>query len=173
MARAKRARGARPIVSVGAAVFLEATGTALAAREAAAITQTKGDPMLYESSQIEDVKLRAKLSAQVLAILRRGYNITVRGSLPGRSTVYVDPGQAGGYLLWSIADNGGEFNVEKVNHLESMRSIPYVDRFGIVDAGTVAYRIAMVLRDQEIDWDFRCPDLIQDFADPDPSNDVA
>jgi hypothetical protein len=120
---------------------------------------------LYQSTQIEGTDRRNQLSFDVLAVLVNGYELRLLGKFPGNSsTVYVRTGAPGNYAIHSICDNGGEFNVEPVNHGERMRSIPYVDRLGVVDAGTVAYRIAMVIKGEDIDWDARWPDLVEDFA---------
>lgn len=120
--------------------------------------------ILYTSGQIADEARRAQLTHHVTRILARGFNIDVRGNLPGGETLYLNAGQAGGFMLWSVSDNGGEFNVEKVNS-NVLTSIPYIgSRTGIVDAGTVAYRIAMVIKGQKIDWSATYPDLIDDFA---------
>jgi len=117
---------------------------------------------LYTSGQIESADVRDRLSEEVLDVLRGAYGLAVWGCFPGRDgQVYVQTDFSGGYDLWSVVDNGGEFNVAKVNHEDTtLRSVPYVDRFGIVDAGTVAYRVAMVVKGEEIDWDARWPELV-------------
>jgi hypothetical protein len=121
--------------------------------------------ILYTSTLIPDEAHRARLTHHVTRILSRGFNLDIRGNFPGCETLFVQTGQDGGYALWSISDNGGEFNVEKVNLRETLRSIPYTSsRFGIVDAGTVAYRIAMVIRGKPIDWKATFPDLVDDFG---------
>lgn len=123
-----------------------------------------GAVRLYTSTQIESEPRRAQLTRFVTQVLSRGYNMRIWGNLPEGDTLYVNAGQPGGYALWTISDNGGEFNVEKVNHSETLVSIPYIERGEIVDAGTVAYRIAMVIRGQKIAWDEYFPDLVDDFA---------
>lgn len=125
--------------------------------------------MLYHSTQIESAEWRAELSRDVLLVLARGYDLSILGSLPGRETVYVRTGfvdcEGNRYAVWSITDNGGEFVVAKVNSPELPRSIPYLgSRCGIVDAGTTAYRIAMAIRGDKIDWDFRMPEIVEALA---------
>lgn len=119
---------------------------------------------LYTSAQIPDEARRAQLTHHVTRILSRGYNLDIRGNLPGGETLYVQSNYDGGYKLWSIVDNGGEFNVAKVNS-DTITSIPYTGAHtGIIDAGTTAYRIAMVIKGQMIDWEATFPDLVDDFA---------
>ena len=110
------------------------------------------------------------LGPATLDLLTRGYGIKVLGSLPGRDSVYIQPGFDGdggapgaSARLWFICDNGGEFNVSPVNCHDEMRSVAYADHRGAVDPGTMAYRIAMVVRGEEIDWDFRWPELVEEL----------
>lgn len=58
-------------------------------------------------------------------------------------------------VWWTVCDNGGELNVERVNDPESMRSMPYTDTWGTLDPTTMAYRIWCCLTDAEVDFDFR------------------
>lgn len=80
-----------------------------------------------------------------------------------------DPEAPGGTVriwrrdLWTIYDNGGEFNVQRVNDDESHRSIPYT-WFGLtLDGATMAWRIRKVLDVEEIDYDFRMDDMLEDL----------
>jgi hypothetical protein len=105
-------------------------------------------------------------SARLLTALKHGYNATVYGSFPNRpSTIYVsgirgdDGSPAADYVMWEIADNGGEYIVAPVNSdsrdPRANYGVAYHDRLGPVDEGTMLYRIAMVLRGDPIDWDVR------------------
>lgn len=137
--------------------------------------------ILYTSTQIERFATdpeakRAELTADVISVLRHGYDLQILGNLSGAfsvpGTLYVRTGYdlektLGGdashnYAMWEVSDNGGEFNVAKVNSPEPCRSVPYLGaRIGLVDAGTVAYRIAMVIKGEPIDYDFTCPDVLE------------
>ena len=93
---------------------------------------------------------RDKVFADMLACFG-AYNLrvvgmTLGGSLLVRSTRHPD------YDTWSICDNGGELNVEKVNDMASMRSLPYVARGSMVDGGTMAYRVRCALDVSPIDY---------------------
>lgn len=121
---------------------------------------------LYTSTQVEPAARRDQLSRDVISILRVAYEMSVWGCFPERDgAVYVQAGFEGGYDLWVVADNGGEFTVAKVNlESETQRDVPYVERGVPVDAGTVAYRIAMVVKGEPIEWDLRCPELVGMFT---------
>lgn len=129
-------------------------------------------PTLYTSTQIESGEQRAQLTRDVVNVLRHCYDLKILGNLSGAfgvpGTLYVQTGyqdDGRGYAMWSITDNGGEFNVALVNHHETMRSMPYKDRFGIVDAGTVAYRIAMVIKGEEVDFNACYPEFVETASD--------
>lgn len=120
---------------------------------------------LYTSSQIENPERRAQLTTDVIDVLRACYEIRPLGHLRSYATLYVRPersaaGIAGQGDLWTISDNGGEFNVEKVNQPETMHSVPYIARGGVVDAGTVAYRIAAVIKGGSIDYGAEWQELV-------------
>ena len=104
--------------------------------------------------------LRARLSAQVLAVLRSEFNIHVVGHLHGQPLVRLDAFPHY-YTPWCLCDNGGELNVGPVNRDEEMRSVPYTAWSTLLDAGTIAYRIAAVLRDEVIDYDLLRPELVR------------
>lgn len=62
------------------------------------------------------------------------------------------------YDYWLLTDNGGEVNVERVNCPETMQSVSLM-WFGMpLDAATIAYRIACVMREDPIDYDLRLGD---------------
>jgi hypothetical protein len=68
-----------------------------------------------------------------------------------------------GYTYWFVSDNGGEFNVEPVNNPNDMVSIP-TSWFGIdLDAATMAYRVACVMRGEAYDVALRMDPDETDF----------
>jgi hypothetical protein len=127
---------------------------------------------------MDDEEKPQRPSARLIAILVKAYGVHLYGRFRAdASTVYVsgisEPGKPGpGYVMWHITDNGGEYIVRPVNepHLGPRGSdgVPYDDRTGLLDDGTMAYRIAMVIRGDEIDYDLRCRDLIDLFATKEP-----
>jgi hypothetical protein len=117
---------------------------------------------LFTSTQAgASAESRAAYSAQVLRVLRTAFNIDVIGSSHGGPLVWMNrfPHY---HTTWYLCDNGGELNVGPVNLHERMRSVAYTGRGGLVDAGTVAYRIAAVLRGEEINYDTRHPELVSE-----------
>lgn len=109
---------------------------------------------------------RRPISSRVLAALAIGYDVKVYGSFKHRTgTAYVSGvGVPNQNVMWEITDNGGEYIVAPVNadagDPRGCWELAYEDRRGPVDDGTILYRIAMVLRGDPIDWDYRCPDLV-------------
>ncbi len=58
-------------------------------------------------------------------------------------------------IVWEISDNGGEIMVGKVNSNKLMRAVP-LGYFSItLNFATIAYRIACVIRDEDIDYEFK------------------
>lgn len=94
--------------------------------------------------------------ADTIACLRLGWHIKAIGEANG-SIILAD------YGWFFLCDNGGEFNVGKINDDASMRSIPYTDLsyFDLLDGGTMAYRVFCAIRGEEIDYRFRCPEIIE------------
>jgi hypothetical protein len=55
--------------------------------------------------------------------------------------------------LYMVCDNGGEINVELINHSQ-FRSVP-ITRYGrLLDPCTIGYRIFCALTDSEIDYSY-------------------
>lgn len=54
--------------------------------------------------------------------------------------------------LFMVSDNGGEINVEAINHLETLRSVPTTAYGCALDAGTIGYRVACALKGVDIDY---------------------
>ena len=103
---------------------------------------------------------RAALLADTLACLKGGYRIEHVGSLRGSPVVADYWPHAACY--YSVSDNGGEFHVHKLNSSSPGRSVAYDTTRGIMDAGTMAYRVQCVMRGENVDWDIRFdPDEIE------------
>ena len=116
---------------------------------------------LFTSTQAgESAEQRTRLSAQVLAVLRAEFKIDVIGRLHDQPLVRLDA-HPHYFTSWYLCDNGGELNVGPVNRDEEMRSVGYSAWGTLLDAGTIAYRIAAVLRDEVIDYDLLRPELVR------------
>lgn len=116
---------------------------------------------LFTSTQAgESAEQRTRLSAQVLAVLRAEFTIDVIGRLHGQPLVRLNA-HPHYYTSWYLCDNGGELNVGPVNRDEEMRSVAYFAWSTLLDAGTIAYRVAAVIRDEVIDYDLRRPELVR------------
>ena len=76
------------------------------------------------------------------------FGLTVAGSLCGM-TLVRDKAR----ILWTICDNGGELNVERVNAPETMRSVAYTSWRVMLDGATMAYRVRCVVDGDEIEYD--------------------
>ena len=96
---------------------------------------------------------------QTLACLAWGWGVKACGTLNGSVIV------AQGYPYndyWCICDNGGEFHAHKVNSREPGEAAPY-STHNNVGPGTTAYRLAMIMQGEKIDWsDFVCDDIVGD-----------
>ena len=53
---------------------------------------------------------------------------------------------------FTLCDNGGEINVEPINHEERMRSIPYTSNEIQLTCESMAWRVWCAMTGQEIDW---------------------
>lgn len=108
------------------------------------------DPLavLTRSRSPEDDDGRIKTFRDMLACFG-AYNLRVVGMMNG--SLLVRNARHPDYDTWSICDNGGELNVEKVNDMASLRSLPYVAWGSMVDGGTMAYRVRCVLDGAPID----------------------
>lgn len=116
---------------------------------------------LFTSTQAgASAEQRTRLSAQVLTVLRAEFKIDVIGQLHGQPLVRLDA-HPHYYTSWYLCDNGGELNVGPINRDEEMRSVPYFAWSTLLDAGTIAYRVGAVIRDEVIDYDLRRPELVR------------
>jgi len=75
-------------------------------------------------------------------------------------------GEWNSYEIFTITDNGGEINVEPVNHQERMRSIPYTSQFFRLTAETIAYRLFCAMSNQEIDYSWNNAPSAVDGKEP-------
>lgn len=112
----------------------------------------------------EERKARNEMSADTLKCLHFGWGFKSIGEAGG-AIILRDESRhdrlVPSYKWHAFSDNGGEFNVSEINGGET-KSVPYTDRFGMIDGGTMAYRVACAIRGDAVDYDFRCPDLIED-----------
>ncbi len=61
---------------------------------------------------------------------------------------------------YTLVDNGGELNIEKINFGNSIRSIPYYHTPPIT-IGTMVYRVLAAMRGEEVDYNLAV-DLLDD-----------
>lgn len=117
---------------------------------------------------------------RILAALQRGFDVTLYGSFPGRAGCFYVSGvraaastPAPGYEMWRIIDNGGEYDVERVNDMESRRSVPYETHGGrLVHEDAILMNIVAVLRGIEMNFDphfmARGDDIVSTIIEPAP-----
>ena len=91
--------------------------------------------------------------ADTLDCLRGGYGIEHVGTMRG-SAVVADHWPHRAYY-YSVCDNGGEFHVHRINSSAPGRSVAYDTNDGMMDAGTMAYRVQCVMRGEDVDYDLR------------------
>lgn len=99
---------------------------------------------------------RATLMAETLDCLRGGYGIEHVGTVRG-SAVVADYWPHRPYY-YSVCDNGGEIHVHKLNSSAPGRSVAYDTTSGMMNGGTMAYRVQCVMRGDKIDWNLRFTD---------------
>ena len=107
-------------------------------------------------------KTKEALSQEMINGLRSEYGLRYLGKLDDGAHYFRTSLAIGGpdpYVMWFIADNGGEFNIGPVNYDESsMRSIPYTAHMRTLSARTMVYRLGQVFRGEEIDWSVEYPE---------------
>ncbi len=86
-------------------------------------------------------------SRRLLAALSMDYGIRQVGMMHGSNVVAKDG------IYYTLHDNGGEININKINSGELTISIPSTGK-GLLSAETVAYRIANAINGIAIDWDY-------------------
>jgi len=100
----------------------------------------------------------------VITLLARWFGASV--GLRNASSAMVTPkfgtdgarGEWKAGRVWMVSDNGGEYNVLPINSEDEYRAVPYIDMNGAVDPMTVAHRISLIFRGEDIDWSFRMDD---------------
>jgi hypothetical protein len=103
-------------------------------------------------------ELRQSLLADTLACLRL-YDISIRGTIDSGSVILETKSPKSS--MWLLTDNGGEFNVWKINDPAPCRSVPYDTVEGMLDGGTMSYRITAVIHGDVIDYEARHADLLE------------
>lgn len=121
---------------------------------------------------------------RILVALQRGFDVTLYGSFPGQpKCFYVSgvraaaPTPAPGYEMWRIIDNGGEYDVERVNDMGSRRSVPYEAHGGLVHEDAILMNIVAVLRGIEMNFDphfmVHGDDVVATIIEPQPTRFVS
>ncbi len=105
-----------------------------------------------------------RAEADFWLVLDQGYRIRPHGSLRG-STLVIWESVPHWNTLWMITDNGGELVVEKVNVPGSARDIPTTAHRIPLDGGTLAYRVAMVIQGELLDYRIDLADLADTLRD--------
>lgn len=101
--------------------------------------------MLSDSLKLDDLKPYLPL-----------FGLRVAGEMGG--SILVTDSKSNHNTVWALCDNGGEINVWKINHWETVRSVPTdhsMSGFQNPDAGTACYRVRCVVDGTEIDYDHR------------------
>lgn len=70
------------------------------------------------------------------------------------------------YEWFILSNNGGEINVEPINHEERLRSVPYTHMSYSLTAETIAWRLWCAMSNQEIDWNYN--DMVSVIPDVAP-----
>lgn len=93
------------------------------------------------------------------AMLQRHWGLSMLGTIRGALIV-----EGPDHRWWSVADNGGELNVEPINAREPTRSVPYECGLTTVPIGRVAWFVAMVITGAEI-TDYGPNPAVDDLTD--------
>lgn len=114
----------------------------------------------------DQTQARAKMIADTVACLKYGWNVRKIGEAGG-SIILCDESRherlVPTYDWIYLCDNGGEFNVGRINHGAPV-SVAYTGSsyFDLLDGGTMAYRMFCAIRGEEIDYEWRGIDIIED-----------
>ncbi len=79
------------------------------------------------------------------------YNIRIVGMHLGGSLLVQNIQHPYG-AEWFLNDNGGEFNMGRVNADDADRSAPYTAWGMLLDGATMAYRVRCIMNDEAIDY---------------------
>lgn len=102
----------------------------------------------------------ARTTADILTALQGGWDIHVVGQWGG--AVLVERRSGTHNKVWFLNDNGGEINLAPVNDEAPDRNVPVTAWRRPLHAATIAYRIAMTIQGQPVDYDYELTD--EDFA---------
>ena len=109
-----------------------------------------------------DLEARQKLIADTVLCLGFGWHFRKIGEV-GSSIILCDESRhdrlVPTYDWLYLCDNGGEFNVGRVNDVPT--SVAYTEFGSPLDGGTMAYRIWCAIKNEPIDYGFRCEDIIE------------
>ncbi len=102
----------------------------------------------------------SEATARTLYALNKQWNVTHIGNLyAGAKLVslpFCNHFQSGktwnSHEIFALSDNGGEINVEPINHHDRYRAVPYTSNRAFLTAETMAWRIWYAMTNQEIDW---------------------
>jgi hypothetical protein len=111
---------------------------------------TYADILVSLSSHSEDRERRRELFATMLRCFA-GFDMRVVGTL-GSGALLIQRAAWPHGDVFSLCDNGGEMNVDRVNGKEIARSAAYTSKCGLIDGATLAYRVRCILDDDEIDF---------------------
>jgi hypothetical protein len=105
-----------------------------------------------------------EMTSRTLKTLHAAFGVSHIGDVAGSAIVslpyfakhkHEDDGIHWNSHEWfTLTDNGTEINVEPINHVERMRSIPSSSNRAILTAETMAWRLWCAMSNQEIDWDW-------------------
>lgn len=113
--------------------------------------------ILLGDRDTDDREQRMRLFADTVACFH-AFNIRVVGRLTSALIVQNERHPYGD--LWFVNDNGGEFNMGRLNSGEPDIDVPYT-AFGLMlDGATMAYRIRCTLDGTPIDWSGRLADVL-------------
>lgn len=81
------------------------------------------------------------------------FNVAIVGQM--RGAILIQNASAPYGDVWSIGDNGGELNMERINSGQLSLDVPYLWWSTHLDGGTVAHRVRCVLDGKPIDYDYK------------------
>lgn len=106
----------------------------------------------------DDRRTRRDLLATMLHCFV-GYDDRVVGTL-GSGAILIQRAAWPHGDVFSLCDNGGEMNVDRVNGKEIGRSAPYTAHTRMLDGATLAYRVRCILDGDEIDYARDASDMV-------------
>jgi hypothetical protein len=119
---------------------------------------TYADILVSLSSHDDDRRARRELFATMLRCFH-GYGMRVVGTFKSDALLIQRAAWPYGDIF-SLCDNGGELNVDRVNSKEIGRSAAYTNKWGLIDGATLAYRVRCILDADEIDFTRDASDMV-------------